>query len=307
MALCGSDLVSIIPLSTRDIMGLIEDAEELRRALRVYGSLSLARGRIMATVFLEPSTRTKLSFTFAMKRLGGDVVDFDASRSSLLKGETDRDTLRIIDGYGPDIIVLRQSKPGFPMEIKDEIEAPIINAGDGWNEHPTQALLDAYTIWRRLGRLSDLRVGIMGDLRYGRTPSSLSYLLAKFPGNTIYYIAPPELSVRPEIREKVAGKAEIIETESLEDVIEELDILYVTRLQKERLPDPSIYERLKGIYRVDAALLRRHRHIPLIMHPLPRTWELDPSVDEFPQAIYFEQARNGLYMRMSIVKNILCL
>ncbi len=203
--------------------------------------------------------------------------------------------------------MLRQSKPGFPEEIKDKIEAPIINAGDGWNEHPTQALLDDYTIWRRLGRLTNLRVGIMGDLKYGRTPSSLSYLLAKFAGNKIYYIAPEPLQVREDILRNIEGSVEYVKTNSLDEVIEELDVLYVTRLQKERLPDPSLYEKYKGIYRVDAETLRRHRHIPLIMHPLPRTWELDPSVDKLPQAIYFEQARNGLYMRMSIVKNILCL
>ncbi len=305
VSLKGADIISAKQFDKQTALKLISLAEELRREINTKGILGYAHGKIMATVFLEPSTRTKLSFQFAMKRLGGDVIDFDVTVSSIAKGETDIDTLRIIDGYSPDVIVLRQKKPGFPEQVKDEIEAPIINAGDGWNEHPTQALLDVYTIWRELGRVDGLTVGIMGDLRYGRTPSSLSYLLSKFNDIRIYYIAPPQLQIRKEVLDYIEGKVEYKLVEKLDNIIEELDVLYITRLQKERLPDPRMYEELKGVYRVTAEQLARYRRIPIIMHPLPRTWELDPSVDKLPQAKYFQQASNGLYMRAALLKEVL--
>ncbi len=304
-SLRGTDILSAKQFDKTTVLELFKSAKEIRRLLETHGKLEVADGRIMATVFMEPSTRTKLSFQFAMKKLGGDVIDFDVSVSSIIKGETDIDTLRIIDGYDPDIIVLRQKKPGFPEEIKDIIQAPIINAGDGWNEHPTQALLDVYTIWRELGRVDGLRIGIMGDLRYGRTPSSLSYLLSKFSDVTIYYIAPEALQIREEVLKYIEGRVDYRLVGDVEEVIEDLDVLYITRLQKERLPDQSLYEKLKGTYRITRDTLLRHKHIPIIMHPLPRTWELDPSVDSLPQAKYFEQARNGLYVRAALVRAVL--
>jgi len=185
------------------------------------------------------------------------------------------------------------------------IRAPIINGGDGWNEHPTQALLDVYTIWKELGKVDGLTIGIMGDLKYGRTPSSLSYLLSKFKDITIYYIAPEPLQIRDEVIEKIKDKVTYYKVSNVEEVIEKLDVLYVTRLQKERLPDPSMYEKLKGSYKVDVQLLSKFKKIPIIMHPLPRTWELDPSVDTLPQAKYFEQARNGMYIRAALIKEVL--
>ncbi|WFO74658.1 aspartate carbamoyltransferase [Desulfurococcaceae archaeon MEX13E-LK6-19] len=305
VSLKNQDIVSALQFDRDTVLYLFELAEKLRSEIRDKGILDYARGKIMATVFLEPSTRTKLSFQFAMKRLGGDVIDFDVTTSSLAKGETDVDTLRIIDGYDPDVIVLRQSKPGFPEQIKDIINAPIINAGDGWNEHPTQALLDVYTIWRELGHVDGLTIGIMGDLKYGRTPSSLSYLLSKFNNITIYYIAPKPLQIREEVLKKIEGKIDYYLVDNVEEVIEKLDVLYVTRLQKERLPDKSMYEELKGSYRITANMLMKYRKIPIIMHPLPRTWELDSSVDKLPQAKYFEQARNGLYVRAALIKEVL--
>ncbi len=304
-SLKGHDILSAKQFDRDTVLELFQLAEKLRREISEKGVLGIARGKVMATVFLEPSTRTKLSFQFAMKRLGGDVIDFDVSTSSLAKGETDIDTLRIIDGYDPDVIVLRQSKPGFPMEVKDLINAPIINAGDGWNEHPTQALLDVYTMWRVFGRVDGLTVGIMGDLRYGRTPSSLSYLLSKFSGIRIYYIAPEPLQIRREVLDYIEGRVRYELVDSVDKVIEELDVLYVTRLQKERLPEPGMYERLRGSYRITADMLGEYRRIPVIMHPLPRTWELDPSVDQLPQAMYFEQARNGLFVRAALIKEVL--
>jgi len=299
------DIVSAKQFDRETVLQLIKIAEDLRTKIESKNYLDIARGKIMVTAFFEPSTRTKLSFQFAMKRLGGEVIDFDVSTSSVLKGETDIDTLRIIDGYGPDVIVLRQKKPGFPEQVKDMIKAPIINAGDGWNEHPTQALLDVYTIWRELGRLDDLTVGIMGDLKYGRTPSSLSYLLSKFNNVKIYYIAPKPLQIREEVLKYIEGRVEYGLVENVEEVIEKLDVLYVTRLQVERIEDKSLAEKLRGTYSITRDLLIKHKHIPIIMHPLPRTWELDPSVDELPQAKYFEQARNGLFIRAALLKEVL--
>ena len=301
----GQDILSAKQFDREILLKLFKIADELREEIREKKVLDYAKGRIMATVFLEPSTRTKLSFQFAMKRLGGDVIDFDVTTSSLAKGETDIDTLRIIDGYEPDIIVLRQRKPLFPMEIKDLIKAPIINAGDGWNEHPTQALLDVYTIWREFGKVNGLRIGIMGDLKYGRTPSSLSYLLSKFNDIKIYYIAPKPLQIRGDVLQYIEGKIEYEIIYDVTNIIEKLNVLYVTRLQKERLPDQSLYEKLKGSYKLTADLLLRYKKIPLIMHPLPRTWELDTSVDTLPQAKYFEQAKNGLYIRAALIKEVL--
>ena len=304
-SLKGKDIISALQFTREEVEYLFNLAEKLRKEMDEKGILDYAKGKIMVTAFFEPSTRTKLSFQFAMKRLGGEVIDFEVTTSSLAKGETDIDTLKIIDGYNPDVIVIRQKKPHFPEQIAPMIRAPIINGGDGWNEHPTQALLDVYTIWREFGKVDGLTIGIMGDLKYGRTPSSLSYLLSKFKDITIYYIAPEPLQIRDEVIEKIEGKVTYYKVSSVEEVIEKLDVLYVTRLQKERLPDPSMYEKLKGSYKIDAQLLSKLKKIPIIMHPLPRTWELDPSVDNLPQAKYFEQARNGMYIRAALIKEVL--
>ncbi|MCD6428970.1 MAG: aspartate carbamoyltransferase [Desulfurococcales archaeon] len=304
-SLKGKDIISALQFEREEVERLFQLAEQLRKEISERGVLGYAKGKIMATVFLEPSTRTKLSFQFAMVRLGGEVIDFEVSASSLAKGETDIDTLRIIDGYDPDVIVLRQSKPHFPEQIAGMIKAPIINAGDGPNEHPTQALLDVYTIWRELGKVDGLTIGIMGDLKYGRTPSSLSYLLSKFNDITIYYIAPEALQIREEVLKNIEGKVKYYLVNDVSEVMEKLDVLYVTRLQKERFKDPSEYERLKGSYKIDRSLLSKFKRIPIIMHPLPRVWELDPSVDDLPQAKYFEQAKNGMYIRAALIKEVL--
>ncbi len=305
MSLKGKDIISALQFTREEVEYLFRLAEKLRKEIDEKGVLDYAKGKIMVTAFFEPSTRTKLSFQFAMKRLGGEVIDFEVTTSSLAKGETDVDTLKIIDGYNPDVIVLRQKKPHFPEQIAPIIKAPIINGGDGWNEHPTQALLDVYTIWREFGYVDGLTIGIMGDLKYGRTPSSLSYLLSKFSDITIYYIAPQPLQIRDEVIEKIEGKVTYYKVEKLEEVIDKLDVLYVTRLQKERLPDPSMYEKLKGIYKVELQVLAKAKKIPVIMHPLPRTWELDVSVDNLRQARYFEQAQNGMYIRAALLKEVL--
>ncbi len=304
-SLKGKDIISALQFERAEVEDLFQLAEQLRKEINEKGVLDYAKGKVMATVFLEPSTRTKLSFQFAMIRLGGEVIDFEVSASSLAKGETDIDTLKIIDGYDPDVIVLRQKKPHFPEQIAGMIKAPIINGGDGPNEHPTQALLDVYTIWRELGKVDGLTIGIMGDLKYGRTPSSLSYLLSKFNDVIIYYIAPGALQIREEVLKNIEGKVTYYQVNDVSEVMEKLDVLYVTRLQKERFKDPSEYERLKGSYKIDKEFLSKFSRIPIIMHPLPRVWELDPGVDELPQAKYFEQAKNGMYIRAALIKEVL--
>ncbi|ADV64845.1 aspartate carbamoyltransferase [Desulfurococcus mucosus] len=302
----GSDVISALQFTRSDVERLITIAEELRRRLEAGERIEAAKGRILFTAFFEPSTRTRLSFQFAMVRLGGSVVDLGPEEvTSRAKGESPEDTLRTVDSYNPDVIVVRHREPGFASKAAEICRAPVVNAGDGYNEHPTQALLDVYTIWRSLGRVDGVSIGLMGDLKYGRTVSSLSYILSNFRDVTIYFISPPALRPREEVLRILDQRRTRYEfAESLDEVVSRVDVLYVTRLQKERM-SPEEYERLKGSYTVSYESLRKYGRIPLIMHPLPRVWELTPDVDVLPQAIYFEQARNGLYMRMALLKTIL--
>jgi len=302
----GMDVISALQFTRSDIERLISIAEDLRKRLDNGERLDLARGRVLFTAFFEPSTRTRLSFQFAMVKLGGSVVDLGPEEvTSRAKGESPEDTLRTVDSYNPDVIVVRHREPGFAAKAAEICRAPVINAGDGYNEHPTQALLDVYTIWRSLGRVDGVTVGLIGDLKYGRTISSLSYALSNFRDVTIYFISPPALRPREEILKVLDERRVRYEfAERLEDVADKLDVLYITRLQKERM-SPEEYERLKGSYIVSREALSKLRKIPLLMHPLPRVWELTPDVDVLPQAIYFEQAKNGLYMRMALLKTIL--
>jgi aspartate carbamoyltransferase catalytic subunit len=304
--LYNRDIISALDFDRETIDYLFYEAEKIREELSMKKILDYCKDRVMVTVFLEPSTRTRLSFQFAMTRLGGLVIDFGLEQAaSIAKGESFEDTIRMIDGYDPDIIVLRHREPGSARKAAEIASTPVINAGDGWNEHPTQALLDLYTIWRELKRIDGINLGIMGDLKYGRTPSSLSYAISKYDNIKIYYIAPRELQIRREVLEKIDKLVEWKMVERVEEVIEELDVLYVTRLQKERFSDPSEYERLKGSYKLTVNLLKKFRKIPIIMHPLPRVDELSQNVDSLPQAKYFTQAENGVYIRAALVKSIL--
>ena len=304
--LYNRDIISALDFDRETMDYLFYEAEKIREELSMKKILDYCKDRVMVTVFLEPSTRTRLSFQFAMTRLGGLVIDFGLEQAaSIAKGESFKDTIRMIDGYDPDIIVLRHREPGSARKAAEIASTPVINAGDGWNEHPTQALLDLYTIWRELKRIDGINLGIMGDLKYGRTPSSLSYAISKYDNIKIYYIAPRELQIRREVLEKIDKLVEWKMVERVEEVIEELDVLYVTRLQKERFSDPSEYERLKGSYKLTVNLLKKFRKIPIIMHPLPRVDELSQNVDSLPQAKYFTQAENGVYIRAALVKSIL--
>jgi aspartate carbamoyltransferase catalytic subunit len=306
VVLKGMDVISALQFTRSDIELLIHLAEDLRRIYERGEKLDIARSKVMFTAFFEPSTRTRLSFQFAMVKLGGTVVDLGPEEvTSMAKGESPEDTLRTVDSYGPDLIVVRHKEPGFAAKAAQICKAPVINAGDGYNEHPTQALLDVYTMWRVFGRVDGLRVGMMGDLKYGRTISSLSYALSNFRDIEIYFISPRDLQPREEILKVLDQRRVKYELyEKPDDVMEKLDVLYVTRLQKERMK-PEEYERLKGSYMITYEYLKRFKRIPIILHPLPRVWELTPDVDILPQAMYFEQAKNGLYMRMALIKAIL--
>ena len=260
-------------------------------------------GRLLATVFYEPSTRTRFSFEAAMLRLGGQVLSAEnATRaSSAAKGESLEDAIRVIGGYA-DGIVLRHPDVGAAERAAQVAPVPVINAGDGPGHHPTQALLDLYTIKKELGRLDHLRVGLAGDLRHGRTVRSLALLLSRFPGNELVLISPPALRMG----EDVIGSLEQVqqglrETTDLAGAIADLDVLYQTRIQAERFESSEEYERYRGVYVVTPEVMRRLPEHAIVMHPLPRREEIDPLVDADPRAAYFRQARNGLWVRMAVL------
>ena len=259
------------------------------------------RGRLLATLFYEPSTRTRFSFEAAMHRLGGQVLSAEnaGADSSAAKGESLADAVRVVSGY-VDAIVLRHPEPGAAQRAARAAEAAVINAGDGPSHHPTQALLDLYTIQKELGRLDHLRVGLMGDLRHGRTARSLALLLSRFPENELVLISPPGLRMGADVLDALAGLTRI-ETSGLSDVVPELDVLYQTRIQAERFDSAAEYERYRGVYVVTPEVMNRLPDHAIVMHPLPRVGEIDPQVDVDPRAAYFRQARNGLWIRMAVL------
>ncbi len=264
-------------------------------------------GRVMAALFYEPSTRTRLSFEAAMLRLGGSTMGTDNARefSSTAKGETLEDTIRIVSGYA-DVIVLRHNEEGAAKRAAGVSSVPIINAGDGPGQHPTQALLDLYTIRQELGRIDGIRVAMVGDLANGRTVRSLTYLLSKFKDIRVWFVAPPQVAMREDLKALLTeNNVPWIETEDLDAVLPEVDVVYQTRIQKERFTDQKAYLALKGIYRIDIRSLGLMRKYAIVMHPLPRVDEIAPEVDADPRAAYFRQAHNGLHIRMALLNILL--
>jgi aspartate carbamoyltransferase catalytic subunit len=257
--------------------------------------------RLVAALFYEPSTRTRFSFEAAVNRLGGRVMSAEnaSKASSSAKGESLEDAIRVIGGYA-DAIVLRHPEVGAAERAARVSEVPVINAGDGPGHHPTQALLDLYTIRKELGRLDHLRVGLAGDLRHGRTVRSLAILLSRFPGNQLQLISPPGLRMAEDVISALDGQM-IHETSELADTVPHLDVLYQTRVQAERFESTVDYERYRGMYVVDPSLMRRLPEHAILMHPLPRVGEIDPVVDADPRAAYFRQAKNGLWVRMAVL------
>ncbi len=297
--------------ASRDVISMIDfDREELEElfelALRMekyaHSRLSLLEDKILAVAFFEPSTRTRLSFETAMLRLGGKVIGFSGEEAtSIAKGESFADTIRMLDVYA-DAIVVRHYLEGAAKYAAEIADNPVINAGDGSQNHPTQAMLDLYTIWRELGRVDDITVGVLGDLKYARTIRSLIEGLSKFRVRKVYLISPPALKPRKElldILERAGIRYEY--TERLQDVIQDLDVLYVVRIQRERLPDPVEYERIRGSYRVTIDVLRRAKDSLIVLHPLPRVDELPYEIDQTKHARYFKQAAYGVPVRMALL------
>jgi len=279
---------------------LLERAAAFEEASDIEARLP---GQLLATVFYEPSTRTRFSFEAAMHRLGGQVLSAEnATRaSSAAKGESLEDAIRVISGYAQGI-VLRHPEVGAADRAAQVATVPVINAGDGAGHHPTQALLDLYTMKKELGRLDHLRVGLAGDLRNGRTVRSLALLLSRFPGNELVLISPPALRMGEDVVGLLQQAQQgVQETEDLVGAIAGLDVLYQTRIQAERFESSEEYERHRGVYVVTLEVMRRLPEHAILMHPLPRLGEIDPLVDADPRAAYFRQARNGLWVRMAVL------
>ncbi len=298
----GRSVVSIKDF-TREELDYILDVAEAMEPLYDKGS-DMLRGKVLALLFFEPSTRTRLSFEVAMKKLGGATIGFAGPEAaSIMKGENLADTVRVVENYA-DAIVIRHPKEGSARLAAEFSSKPIINAGSGAEEHPTQAMLDLYTIRREKGRIDGLNIGLMGDLRYGRTVHSLAYALSMYRVR-LYLISPPLLRMRREVLEEVEGKIPVTEVEDLSDVLPELDVLYVTRIQKERFADPMEYEKVRGSYRIDLKALEGAKDDLIILHPLPRVDEIAPEVDKTPYARYFRQVRSGVVVRMALLALIL--
>ena len=264
-------------------------------------------GQVMAALFYEPSTRTRLSFEAAMLRLGGETMGTDNARefSSAAKGETLEDTIRIVGGYA-DVIVLRHNEEGAARRAAAVSSVPIINAGDGPGQHPTQALLDLYTIRDELSRIDGVQVAMVGDLANGRTVRSLAYLLSKYKDIKIWFVAPPQVGMRDDLKAHLdEHHVHWVETEDLNAVLPEVDVVYMTRIQKERFTDPAVYDAVKGVYRIDKDAMELMRKYAILMHPLPRVDEISPEVDDDPRSAYFRQARNGLHVRMALLDRLL--
>ncbi len=299
----GRDVISILDFTREDLEELFRVARRMEEIER-RGS-DILRGRIVATAFFEPSTRTRLSFEAAAHRLGASVISLHPTVASLAKGESLADTLRMLDGYA-DVIVMRSRLEGAAKMAAEICVNPVINGGDGTQHHPTQAMIDLYTIKRLKGGVDGLVVGVLGDLKYGRAATSFIFGLTRYRLERIYLISPPELRVREDVMMELDRLgAPIHEVTDLEEALPELDVLYVTRIQKERFPDPAEYERVKGSYRVKLSLLRKAKKDMIIMHPLPRVDELPYEVDRTPHAAYFKQASFGVPVRMAILSLVL--
>ncbi len=298
-------LISILDLSVAELDELIATAKDIAENPEKYQDA--CRHKTLATLFFEPSTRTRLSFEAAMLELGGNVLGFsEASSSSAAKGESVADTAKTVSNYA-HIIAMRSPKEGAPYVASRAATIPVINAGDGGHNHPTQTLADLLTISRELGRLDNMVIGLCGDLKYGRTVHSLIEAMSRYAGISFVLISPEELKLPDYIRENVLEKHKIPYTEvtSLENAIPSLDVLYMTRIQRERFDDPAVYERLKDSYVLDVPKMALGKPKMRVLHPLPRVNEISVSVDEDPRAAYFRQTLNGKFMRMALILKLL--
>ena len=299
--LCGKDILRTDLLSDEELELILSTAARFESVLKARGRLTNMGGQVLATLFFEPSTRTRLSFETAMLRLGGEVITVaDPRTSSTAKGESLADSMRTVEGYA-DVIVMRHPRKGSAQEVADAVEVPVINAGDGTGQHPTQALLDVYTIQKEKGSLDGLSMTLAGDLKNGRTVHSLVYLLVRF-GIRILLVSPPGLEMPAEITADLWKMgADVKEGSDLAAAMRRSDVVYVTRIQRERFEDPIEYERLKGSYVVRMAMIRQAKPGITIMHPLPRVDEIAPEIDAYEGAAYFRQAANGVPVRMALL------
>lgn len=302
------DVLDAQQFDTDMLNAIFQVARKMEDIEKNSSGSQILRGYLMATLFYEPSTRTRLSFESAMKRLGGEVLTTENARefSSAAKGETLEDTIRTVEGYS-DIIVIRHFESGAARRAAATADIPVINAGDGPGQHPTQALLDVYTIAREIDQLDGIKVGLVGDLANGRTVRSLAYLLSKYQDVKFYFVAPDVVRMKDDIKEYLTSKGiKWVESTDLMEVASECDVIYQTRIQRERFGERlDLYEDARGKYIVDKDVLAAMQKHAVIMHPLPRLDEITVDVDSDPRAAYFRQAKNGLYIRMALLKLLL--
>ncbi|MGF7138800.1 aspartate carbamoyltransferase [Roseimarinus sediminis] len=296
------NLISITDFSKEDYLRIME----LAAWFEENPNQNLLNGKVVASLFFEPSTRTRLSFETAISRLGGRIVGFsDSSSSSVSKGETLHDTIRMVSNYA-DMIVMRHPLEGSARYASEVSDVPVINAGDGANQHPTQTLLDMYSIMKTQGRLDNINIFMVGDLKYGRTVHSLLQALSVFENPIFNFIAPPELAMPREYKQFLTKKGiRYFEHSEFNDIISEADIIYMTRVQKERFSDPMEYEKVKNVYILKNKMLKNTKDTMKILHPLPRVNEIHTDVDTNPKAYYFTQALNGVFTRQAIISHIM--
>jgi aspartate carbamoyltransferase catalytic subunit len=293
-----NDVISINDFSRESIETVLETARKME-SLSVSEKKQILQNKTVASLFFEPSTRTRLSFETAAQNMGASVIGFSEPKAtSLSKGETLTDTIHMVSRYA-DFIVMRHFLEGAARRAAEISRKPVLNAGDGSNQHPTQTLLDLYTIRKKLGKLNGLKIALAGDLKYGRTVHSLAVALAKFSGNELFFVAPDSLRMPEEIMQTIGESVRVHHRERLEEVLPAVDVLYMTRIQKERFSDLMEYEKVQGIYRVTPQLLETAQGIG-VMHPLPRVNEIAVEVDSLPNAWYFEQAANGVPVREAL-------
>lgn len=298
-------LIDPLDFTLEETKEILDLAKRIKDNQSAY--MHIADGKKLATLFYEPSTRTRLSFEAAMLSLGGKTLGFaGAEQSSATKGETIADTARVVSCYA-DIIAMRHPKEGAPLRASMFAKVPVVNAGDGGHSHPTQTLIDLLTIRERKGRLDNLTIGFCGDLKFGRTVHSLVNSLVRYPDNKFYFISPEELSIPTYLKEDTLEPNYIFykEVRSLEKVLPDLDVLYMTRVQKERFFNEDEYIRLKGIYMLNAKMLELAKSDMPVLHPLPRVDEISIDVDNDKRAAYFEQVQNGKYIRMAVIMALL--
>jgi aspartate carbamoyltransferase len=301
----GKDIISVKQFSRSDLEYVFAVAHEMRVMVERVGTFDLLKGKILANLFYEPSTRTSSSFAAAMERLGGSVISINEVRySSVAKGESLPDTIRTLECYA-DVIVIRHPELGSAAIAAEAARKPVINAGDGVGEHPTQALLDAFTIHEELVQMDDLTVTMLGDLKYGRTVHSLSRLLSLYNAK-LNYVSPEILRMPPEIIAELEAKGiRQAEHNALDKVLSETDVLYVTRVQRERFESEEVYNSVKGAFVVDKNIMAGAKKKMIVMHPLPRVTEINVDFDDDPRAAYFRQMEFGLYVRMALLAMVL--